>query len=192
MRIGCVILAGGKSSRMGTDKALLEINGTNFIGQIAEEMDEFEEKIVARGNNGDLPDISWRMVSDIYPERGPIGGLHAALTACESEALFCLSCDMPLMRRSLIRYLCGIILEEYDAVVVRERDGRVHPLCAVYRKSMAQILEQQILEGNNRLMSVLDKIRVKFVNIDAPKDAQQLRNVNTPKEYFDLVSGKNS
>lgn len=190
MKIGCVILAGGKSSRMGKDKALLEIEGRNFIKKLSEELDEFEEKMIARGNNGEITDVSWLVIPDIYPERGPIGGLHAALSRCESDALFCVSCDMPLIKKTLVKYLCDLMQEEYDAVITQEKDGRIHPLCALYRKSAADIFEQQIMAGNNRLMSACDRMRVKYVTIDFEKGAQQLFNVNTPKDYLELQKSR--
>lgn len=187
MKIGCVILAGGKSSRMGTDKALLEMNGSNFIRLLTERLEPFEEKLIARGNNSDITDIPWTVIPDIYPERGPLGGLHAALTACRSEALFCISCDMPLFQYSLAEYLCQELTEEYDAVVAKAEDGRVHPLCAVYRKAAADVFEAQILTGNNRMMHALDKLRVRYITIDLAQGAEQLMNVNTPKEYLELI-----
>lgn len=190
MKIGCVILAGGKSSRMGTDKALLEIDGKNFIKQLSEELSCFEEKLIARGTNSEIADISWPAIPDIYPERGPIGGLHAALSRCESEALFCVSCDMPLIKSSLVKYICDFMQEEYDAVITQTEDGRIHPLCAVYRKSAADIFEQQMIMGNNRLMSACDRMRAKYVTIDFEEGAQQLFNVNTPKDYLELQKSR--
>lgn len=186
MKIGCVILAGGKSSRMGKDKALLEIGGRNFIHQLMEELNGFDEKMIARGNNSTIEDVSWCVISDIYQNRGPIGGLHAVLSQCQSDALFCVSCDMPLLKNELVKDLCDIMREDDDAVVIKDRSGRIHPLCAVYRKTAAKIFERQILVGNNRLMSAFDKMRVKYITIDSEKGLQQLMNVNTPKEYLEL------
>lgn len=186
MKIGCVILAGGKSSRMGKDKALLEINGKNFIKQISDELECFEEKMIARGNNSEISDVSWPIIQDAYQERGPIGGLHAALSICESEALFCVSCDMPFIQMSLAKFLCDSMQEDYDAIVSKTEDGRIHPLCGVYRKSAAIVFEQQILSGNNRIMSALNQMRVKYITIDFSKGARQLLNVNTPKDYLEL------
>ena len=100
MKIGCAILAGGKSSRMGTDKALLEYDGKQFIMQIAEELAWFNERIIARGSNsgfGDEIECNWKVIPDIFPDHGPISGLHVALSCCESDALFVVTCDMPLI-----------------------------------------------------------------------------------------------
>ena len=115
MKIGCMILAGGKSSRMGQDKALLEYAGKNFIECIVAELEFFEEKIIARGNNRivqNMKELSWTILPDIYPGHGPIGGLHAALKACESDALVCVSCAMPLITRGLVKKICDEFLEQ--------------------------------------------------------------------------------
>ena len=112
MTVGCVILAGGKSSRMGTDKALLELNGKKFIEQISEELDWFEEKIIAHGNNRELSGTSWTLISDSYPNHGPIGGIHAALSVCQSDALFVVTCDIPLISKRLVKEICDIFEQE--------------------------------------------------------------------------------
>lgn len=187
MKIGCAVLAGGKSSRMGTDKALLELDGKNFITKLCDELDCFEEKIIARGNRSDIKDISWKIISDLYPERGPIGGLHAVLSACSSDAMFCVSCDMPLLQISLAKELCGYMREGIDAVIAVTEDGRKHPLCGVYRKSVLPVLEEQILEGNNRMMAALQQMRVEYVTIHS-QNSQQLKNINTPEEYKSVLS----
>lgn len=212
MKIGCAILAGGKSSRMGTDKALLEIDGKNFIEQISGELSWFNERIIARGNNRELPETiasTWTVIPDVYPDHGPIGGIHAALAACESDALFVVTCDMPFLKGALARRLCESMIcagpddetdvtcpskrgcewsesEPYDAVVAVEEGGRVHPLCGVYGKSALPVLEEQILSERNKIMAVLDKLRVKYVTIDSSVEAQQLSNINTPQDYEKL------
>lgn len=205
MNIGCVILAGGKSTRMGTDKALLKYEGKYFIEQISDELLWFEERIVARGNNCNFSktiETMWKVIPDFYPDHGPIGGLHAALSTCRSEALFVVTCDMPLVKSELARRLCAVMqtadtgemwedmdgehVEAYDAVISVGDDGKIHPLCGVYRKSVLPILEEQIVSGQNRVMEALKKMRVKYVTIDSSVEAQQLSNINTPKDYEKL------
>ena len=185
MKIGCVILAGGKSSRMGEDKALLEYNGKNFIEKIAGELSFFAEKIIARGNNSaltELEDNSWEIIPDVYPDHGPIGGLHAALKRCESDALFCVSCDIPLITEELARKMCKEMTMDMDAVIAVAADGKFHPLCGVYRKELYKLMKKQILQDNNRMMAVLKQCHVKYVNLDE-ETSKQLANVNTRSEY---------
>lgn len=200
MKIGCVILAGGKSSRMGTDKALLEYDGKQFIQQITEELSQFEERIIARGTNRGFSaeiEAAWTVIPDLYPDHGPIGGLHAALTACESDALFVVTCDMPLFSRELAERLCaqmqvgegletdkdGKHVDAYDVIISVDHNGKVHPLCGVYRKSVLPVLEEQILSDRNRVMEALRNLRVNYIAIDSPDQERQLANINTPQEY---------
>lgn len=182
MNIGCVILAGGHSSRMGTDKALLEINGKRFIGAIADEMSFFAEKYIARGAMEEITEGTWQVIPDIYPDCGPLGGLHAALTACKSDALLCVPCDMPLIGAELANELCAHLSEEYDAVIVKDTDGRIHPVCGIYKKTAADVIEQQLLTGNYRMMHVLDRLRITYVIPDDPMKEKQLSNINTPED----------
>lgn len=199
MKIGCAILAGGKSSRMGTDKALLEFEGKQFITQIAEELSWFDERIIARGGNSRLEgelEREWTVIPDFYPDHGPIGGLHAALSACESDALFVVTCDMPLIESGLVRELCarmqetdfdGERVDAYDVVISVGEGGKIHPLCGVYRKSVVPVLEEQILSGRNRVMEALKRLRVNYVTVDSPAGARQLANINTPQDYENLM-----
>lgn len=166
---------------MGRDKALLKIKDKTFIEKIMDEFDDFDEKIIARGHNSMIDSYSWVMVPDIYQNCGPIGGLHSVLSSCKSDALFTMTCDMPFVKRELADYLIRYILLEYDAVIVRESNGRIHPLCGIYKKSVSKIAEEQILSGNYRMMSLLDRIRVQYVTIDC--NEKQLLNINTLEDY---------
>ena len=194
MKIGCVILAGGKSSRMGEDKALLELEGENFINRIADNLSFFEEKIVASVNQRVLSlkrQSEWKMIRDIFPEHGPIGGLHAALKICESDALFCVSCDVPLITKGLIERMCAEMTtyDESDAVIAVTADEKYHPLCAVYRKHLWISMEENILKDQNRLMAVLKKCNVRYMKLNEEL-SKQLTNVNTKEEYKKIVCNK--
>ncbi len=184
-KIGCAILAGGKSQRMGQDKALLEYQGEKFIERICKEFAFFSEKYIARGANPDCFIEGWKVIEDIYKDKGPIGGIHAVLSCCKADAMFFTTCDMPFLTGELSKLLCESLKENVDAVIAVTADGRWHPLCGVYRKSMVSIFKEQILSGNNRMQSALDKMRVICVRIDE-KDAPQLQNINTKKEYLEL------
>ena len=191
MKIGCIILAGGKSSRMGQDKALLEYEGKYFIEKIAAELSCFDEKIIARGNNSSLTgitDSSWRVIPDIYPEHGPMGGMHAALKECESDAMFVVTCDMPLITGELVKQICDTMKESVqnqvnDAVIVVTSEGKYHPLCGIYKKELYKIMEEYLKEDNNRMMAVLKNCNVKYWKLDEEK-SRQLANVNTREEYM--------
>jgi len=191
MRIGCIILAGGKSSRMGKDKALLEYEGKYFVEKIAEEMSFFEEKIIARGNNRALTGItesSWRVIPDIYYDHGPMGGMHAALKECESDAMFVVTCDMPLITGELAKSICAE-MKDCDAFIAVTSEGKYHPLCGVYKKELYELMEGYLLEDNNRMMAVLNKSRTKYFQLDE-EASRQLANVNTREEYEKMICNK--
>lgn len=197
VKTGCIILAGGKSSRMGEDKALLEYEGKHFIERIAEELSFLDEKIIARGNNGELTgitDSNWKIIPDIYPDHGPMGGMHAALKECESDMMFVVTCDMPLITAELARKICNemsdtIESKNYDAVIAVSTDGRYHPLCGVYKKELYKSMEEHLKQDNNRMMEVLKKCRLKYFNLDE-EESKQLMNVNTREEYGKIICNK--
>lgn len=189
--IGCAILAGGKSSRMGQDKALLTYENTSFIQKLCDELAFFEEKYIARGSNPDCSQGEWKRVDDIYPDRGPIGGIHGVLSTCDSEAMFFVSCDMPLLQRDLVERFCELFDKDTDAVIAVSADGRTHPLCGVYRKSVVTLLERQILSGNNRLMNVLEQLQVVYIKLDE-RESLQLKNINTQEEYCKFLEERNT
>jgi molybdopterin-guanine dinucleotide biosynthesis protein A len=188
MKFGAVILCGGKSLRMGTDKALLTLDGLPFLERLSCELSEFDELLISVDSTDNHPPIKLTSIADIYPNCGPMGGLCTALSVCKSDALIVLSCDMPLFRRDFGEYLCGEFTPDADAVVPLTSDGRVHPLCAVYGKTALPIFERLLASGNFRMRDALAGLRVKYVSIkDSPYSEMCLKNVNTPAEYEALL-----
>lgn len=181
MKIGACLLCGGKSSRMGRDKSDLELDGSTFRDRILTQLRLYDEVILSvNGREAKLSDLP--SVTDIYPDCGPMGGLHAALSACTSEVLLTVACDLPFYTNEVADLLCAHLTEEVDAVVPVTSDGRLHPLCALYRKNAAQVFETHLKEGNYRLRTVLDDLRVCYLPL--PDElAPALRNINTPEDY---------
>ena len=180
---GCCILAGGKSLRMGQDKALLEYEGKKFIERLCEELDFFPEKYIARGNNPDCKVRGWKNIEDLYPGKGPMAGIHATLLSCQAEAMFFTTCDMPLLKRNLAELLLSALEEGIDAVIAVTADERKHPLCGVYRKSTMDIFEKQLQSGNYRMMDALNKLQVRYLPF-SEEDSLQLQNINTREDYL--------
>lgn len=187
LKIGAVILTGGKSRRMGTDKSKLKINGKTFLDRIADQLSEFPELLVSIDRAKNHPDIAHKMVEDVYSGCGPIGGLHAALSACSSDALFAVSCDVPMFARSLDEGLCRMLTDEIDAVVARGEGGRLHPLCAVYKKHTKDIFDSFIKLGDYRLISALGQMKVAYYEL-TPEEESSLQNINTAEDYRLLCS----
>ena len=186
MKIGTVVLCGGQSSRMGIPKAFLTINGETFLQIILHQLRAYDECLLSVGNNTDLFPALYPAVLDQYPNCGPMGGLHAALSVCKSDALLAVSCDIPLFRVELASVLCKAMRPDVDVAVPVTPDGRCHPLCAIYRKSVASIFEAYLLAGNYKLQSAFQQLQVVYVPVNKSL-ASCLKNVNTPEEYHALT-----
>lgn len=188
-----VILAGGRSTRMGSDKALLPYQGGRFIEAIQRRMEElFEEVIVVTAEPGRYEFLPCRRVTDLFPGMGALGGIHAALRHSGSERIFVVGCDMPHLKPDLIRHLCSLA-EETD-VVVPEGEGGLEPLHAVYRKSVLPVVEEVLRDGQCRVVSFFDRVRVRRVPLAEVERIDPglcaFRNINTPEEYYRFRDGE--
>lgn len=181
--ISSVILCGGRSQRMGRDKARLIWNGRELLDDIAGRLSALGEVLLSADRKTRFAGKPWPIVEDQYPDCGPLGGVCSALLACKTPLLFVVSCDMPF-----ITWETGGMLRDClgrnDAAVPVEFDGRVHPLCAVYRKDAAPVLLRQLQTGNFRMRDALSRLQAAYVPAgDLPGGSRSLCNVNTPEEY---------
>lgn len=196
MQADGLILAGGKSTRMGgRHKGDLFFQEQTFLERIIEEL----KKVVSTVwiSYGDLIRREYpgcEIVQDKYPERGPIGGFHAGFKKSRSELIFTAACDMPFLRARLYHFLCERLeqAEEERGLTyegaVPVTDGRPHPLTAVYRKSLAGSLERQIQNDDLRLTSWLGGQDILYVDVThMPAYRKMLRNVNSLAEYQALL-----
>ena len=155
MKFAAVILAGGKSRRMGKNKAWLPLGGRRVIDVIAERMTGFEEVFVS----SDIPqEVSGCInIEDIHKDCGPAAGILTALKTTSADAVFVTACDMPLIKRNTIERLCGIFDGRKEAVVLKT-DGGLEPLFAVYGKKTAALFEAAIAEGELSVRKIIDKM----------------------------------
>lgn len=191
-----LLLAGGKSSRMdGRHKGELIYENETFTERMISEFAKEAETIwISYGDMVHYTDDRCRIVRDIYPGCGPIGGIHAGLTACEADEVMVSACDMPFLKIDLFRYLKKQLDDAekqenivYDGVVPVFNE-RIHPLSAIYRKEVVKVMEQQIMAGNYRIRGALEKLRILYVDLNGNKNfVGMLQNVNTIEEYQNLV-----
>ncbi|MDR3166394.1 MAG: molybdenum cofactor guanylyltransferase [Treponema sp.] len=190
--VGAVILTGGKSSRMKRNKAFLPLGNSTFLERLLEELDDFPEVLIsaAPGETGLYDSFNRPVLEDFYTGRGPIGGLYTALVRCRSSRLLALGCDKPLFQGELGKFLAERACSGgYEALVLRTTDGRLHPLCAIYTASCAEVFQKQILAGNNRLTDALRHLRTGYIRLaDTPFSDLLLSNINTPQEYRALTA----
>ena len=188
--LGVAILAGGKSTRMGTDKGLVHLNGVALIHRIASQILVITPNIFVVTNRLDeYRKFGYPMVADVYPDIGPLGGLYTALNYDKHEYTMVLSCDMPFVNQALLLYMVDII-GEYDAVVPRlSPDAKPEPLRAIYHKRCEKHMLDAITSGMRRAISFFEKIEVRYVErteIEAiDPGARSFFNANTPEDLLE-------
>lgn len=183
-----IILAGGKSSRMGVNKALLEINGKTVIETICDELDSIVNNIIIVTNSfEDYQFLGRKMVKDEWREMGPLAGIHAGLSASETKLNLIVACDMPFISAELGNILLEQLLA-YDAVVP-EISGQLHPLFAAYQKDVKKEIENALEQNKLRIRGIFQHLHVKMLNetelknLDYNIDEADIFNMNHPNEY---------
>lgn len=138
-----VILAGGKSLRMKTNKAFVQLKGKPLVVRIGEVLSRlFEEVIVVANDPKPYEGTGYRVVPDIFGGKGPLAGVHSGLVNASHDRCFVAACDMPFISEELVRYMSGRC-ESYD-VVVPEVSGRYQPIHAVYSKRCIAVAEKYL------------------------------------------------
>jgi molybdenum cofactor guanylyltransferase len=193
------ILAGGKSTRMGTNKSLLTIGGLTVIERVVNLMkDLFREIILITNQSEEYSFLKLPMYKDIHKNIGPLAGIHSALVNTKTDKNFIISCDMPLMTEDVIKYL--IEYSTNKLITIARADNFIQQLCGVYHQSLVpyieNIIDKNIAGGdernpvqNKRGCSVLELVKnVPAEIIDIEKEYQDYHpgtfyNMNRPEEY---------
>ncbi|HET6266255.1 MAG TPA: molybdenum cofactor guanylyltransferase [Acidobacteriota bacterium] len=186
-RITGLILAGGKSRRMGRDKARLPWppgSETRLIDSVIGKMSGVFDRLVLSVQSEDaFPEINLPKVVDRYPETGPLGGIASAFESGET-AFFCVACDMPFLNPELIRFLCGF--QDCDAVVPVWH-GRIESLHAFYSATLLPQFQRALGQGRFRITESFGEGHVKYIHEAEVRHfdpgGQSFRNINTPDEY---------
>lgn len=184
---GIVILAGGKSSRMGRDKLRLPYKGGTFLSSAAERFaSEFENVYISVGDMSKYDELPFVRIPDEFPGHGPIGGIHAAMKYTGGD-VFAVAGDLPFSDPAAAKRLISMS-EGYDAVVPLNADGRPEPLFAWYSHGILSVLEDALSEGANKLAAIFDKINVKYVTPAILGGSDSLfDNINRPEDYERLA-----
>lgn len=175
-----VVLAGGASSRMGRDKALIQIGGQTLIDRSIDLLRRnFDEVLVSSGRSGTYSRPQLRNISDRYAVPGPITGILTCLEEANHESCFFMACDIPDANPMIIRRLLRAARGK-DGAVPRRPDGRFETLYAVYRKSISPAVKRLVSEGETRIRMVYDRVDISFVDL---VPAEVPTNLNTRGDY---------
>jgi molybdopterin-guanine dinucleotide biosynthesis protein A len=180
------ILAGGKSSRMGSDKAFLELKGNTLIQRALETVRTLTPETIIVGERSRFESLG-TVVEDTFRERGPLAGIHAALCATATELNLILAVDLPFVEPAFLRYLWKQARGSDAVVVLPRAGGGWQPLCAVYRKSFAATAERSLLQGRNKIDPLFREVKILAIEQDQLERqgfaSGMFRNINTPEEF---------
>jgi molybdopterin-guanine dinucleotide biosynthesis protein A len=167
---------------MGTNKALLKINEKTNIERIADTLNvSFNDIILVANHPEDYEFLGLTMVSDHYPDKGPLAGIHAGLLASKFDTNFVVACDMPFVSVDLAELLVKKC-SDYDAVIP-VINGVQHPLFAVFHKRVTDVIAQSIEVGRLRMKHLLDTLKVLYVT---EKDFQAYSNIDLERVFFNM------
>ena len=183
--ISCIVLAGGGGKRLGTDKAFLEIGGQVLIEGIVEKMARIGDEVIIVTNSPQrYGHLEARVVGDVYPGKGALGGMYSGLKAARNHHSLVVACDMPFLDLKLLRYM--ILLSPGQDVVIPRVGGLTEPLHAIYSKQCLQPIERVLAGGGGRIIDFFPEVRVRYIEEQEIKlfDPQCLSffNINTPAD----------
>ncbi len=189
-KVTAFVLTGGRSSRMGTDKALLPFREQTLLARTLEVATAVAEKVVIVGPRERYA-ASGEVVEDVYAGCGPLAGIHAALSATQTELNLVLSVDMPLMSHEFLRWLLEQACNTSDLIVVPDALGGQQPLCAVYRRPVGALAEQALKSGDYKIGHLFSHVPTRYISAAEMREAgfspEIFRNMNTTAEYEALV-----
>jgi len=186
MHVTGVILAGGKSRRMGRDKAFLPFGRGLLIERVIEVMRQVTDDVILITNTpGQYQRFGLPMFSDVTPEAGSLGGIYSGLTYAKTPHSLCLACDMPFVKPAFLRFLCDTV-GDADVVIPRNAED-FQPLCALYAQACREPIRQKIDAGRLKITGFFDRVRVRVIEGELlarydPHDVMFF-NANTPEEY---------
>jgi molybdenum cofactor guanylyltransferase len=184
--VSSVILAGGQSKRMGSNKALLSIRGITFIESIIQTLERrFTHIYISAGSADEYEFLTYPFIPDIFRNCGPLAGIHAALMTIDRESLFTVTCDVPFVSENVIDLLLESI-DPHRAVLAHDGE-RLHPLIGIYPRSACDVIEQYLQAGGRHVKRFLDHVGYKQVDIS--RFAHEVKNCNTIAEYERMIRG---
>lgn len=183
-----IILAGGENLRLGRNKALEAINGQSLIERVMERVRRVSDRMLIVTSPGQpvLPvGGGVEVVADVYPGRGPLGGIYTGLLNSKSQLSLVVACDMPFLNVELLRYMIGLA-QDFDVVVPRMEEDKIEPLHAIYSRNCLDSMKGLLDQNSLKVSRIFNTVRVRYVErVDCRRFDPQLLsffNVNRPSD----------
>lgn len=177
-----IVLSGGESQRMGSDKGLLLLNNKKLIEYPVDILRKVCKNIIISANTSSYNYLGFPVVADKYKSAGPISGLFAGLQASKTAHNIILACDMPFVDPGILDILL-LNMEKYEIIVPSVDDWPL-PVCGYYNKSVLPVLESEINKNNFSLQGILKKCNSLILEIDDEPTRKKLININTREEFM--------
>ena len=173
------MLVGGRSSRIGSDKARLPGESHLLVLELAEKVKQVAGNVALIGESHRYRDLHIECLDDLRHSVGPVGGIEAALSSGRGEWNLIVACDMPNLRTEWLEHLLAAACQrESQSVVCRDANGIVHPLCAVWNRSCLPAVRDLLDKGQLRVFDLLQTLSAEQLVVNEP-----IYNVNTPEEW---------
>lgn len=184
-----VLLAGGKSKRMGRDKASIELSGRPLFSLALELLRQHFQTVLIAGNRTDLAQDDIPAIADLYPGSA-LAGLHSGLSAAKTDWVFVMPCDMPYPDAKLLKLLFKL-RTGVDAVVPKTPTG-YEPVFAFYHKRCLPVFEEALKRGRKSIFALYPELNVRFLEWqDMPSGwKKSLTNINTPEDLHRVKEGQ--
>jgi molybdopterin-guanine dinucleotide biosynthesis protein A len=179
-----IILAGGKSTRIGTDKAFLKLNGITFIEHITKSISPFVSDIIIVSNNTAYDKLGFKRVEDLIKDSGPLAGLYTGLHYSKTAYNLVLSCDVPLVNNRVLNTLIDGIDGTSEVIQLKSLD-RTIPLIAIYKKECVTKCLELLNKGERRLRAFVNQLNTKTITLKSDLDIY-VQNINTLEQFKDI------
>ena len=187
MNLSVAIIAGGKSVRMGRDKAFVKLAGKPLIRHVIERSRNLgqTETILIANQSERYRHLGLPVFSDVCPNKGSLGGIYTALTYAQSPHTLVIACDMPFIKTELLRFMIAQISDAIDIVAPRV-GGYPQGLHAIYSQSCRQPIQEQLAANRLKVIRFYDRMRVRYLDENDYEpydvDGRSFVNLNTPEE----------
>lgn len=176
-----IVLAGGKSSRMGEDKGFVSWKGQPFVQHSISALKPLVSDVIIVSDHVQYDGLGYQRVNDSFQDAGPLSGLYSGLKASGTELNLVLSCDVPLITSSVLEKLITTYQNGMDAVICSAGD-KLMPLVALYHKHCSTLCKALLDNGERRMMRLLDSLASTEYLVLNEHEARHVRNINSPAD----------
>ena len=185
MQITGIVLAGGKSSRMGTDKCKLKLGGKTLTEIALNKLQTICNEVVISSNSHDFDHLGVKIIPDLITGCGPLAGIYSAIKETNAENYLVLPADLPFIPVGFLQMLTQSS-GNFDVVVPRNNEGFIEPLAAYYSRRSLQVVEDSLLSSDFSVYKIFSKLNAQYIdweNLQFPNIENIFMNLNSPEDY---------